>query len=79
MLKSEIIESQSMHSFKVYDKYLSKLLLILPRLFPHLLKKSGGGVVKNSSLKELSGLHGIRYKTLRVTGKTNPQIHRVAE
>ena len=43
MLKSEIIESQSMHSFKVYDKYLSKLLLILPRLFPHLLKKSGGG------------------------------------
>ena len=43
MLKSEIIESQSMHSFKVYDKYLIKLLLILPRLFPHLLKKSGGG------------------------------------
>ena len=78
MLKSEIIESQSMHSFKVYDKYLIKLLLILPRLFPHLLKKSGGGF-KNYSLKELSGLHGIRYKTLRVTGKNNPQIHRVAE
>ena len=47
MLKSEVIESQSMHSFKAYDKYLSKLLLILPRLFPHSLKKrrGAGGVV----------------------------------
>ena len=43
MLKSEVIESQSMHSFKAYDKYLSKLLLILPRLFPHSLKKKAGG------------------------------------
>ena len=82
MLKSEVIESQSMHSFKAYDKYLSKLLLILPRLFPHSLKKKaggGGGGIKNSSLEELSGLHDIRYKTLWVTGKTNPQIQRGAE
>lgn len=66
MLKSEVIESQSMHSFKAYDKYLSKLLLILPRLFPHSLKKKAGvgGGIKNSSLEELSGLHDIRYKTL---------------
>lgn len=45
MLKSEVIESPSMHSFKAYDKYLSKLLLILPRLFPHSLKKRRGVVV----------------------------------
>lgn len=60
MLRPEIVESKSMCSFKTYDKYLIRLLLILLRLSFLLCKKG----IKNSNLKELSGLHEVRYKTL---------------